>query len=216
MDMEARSQPAERARQLAPKVKEYRADLAALRDQHQQQAVAGAGPSSSAAADAARAELGLGGGEDYTSSAAGQRDRMLAATDRLQKTSDRLQQGKQQLAETEVRERKERARERARILISACRFPVESVLVPHAARAPSASLSLPRPNQPHETTPASLFSPLITKRPRAPTCWRSCSGSASRCSARGRHSTARRASCATASRRSRAWGACGRSGSLVF
>jgi hypothetical protein len=106
MDMEARSQPAERAAQLSPKVKEYRADLAALRDQHQRQAAAGAGPSSSSAADAARAELGLGGvAEDYSSSAAGQRDRMLAATERMQKTSDRLQQGKQQLAETEVRER---------------------------------------------------------------------------------------------------------------
>jgi vesicle transport through interaction with t-SNAREs protein 1 len=106
MDMEARSQPAERARQLAPKVKEYRADLAALRDQHQQQEGASSSSSAAAAAaDAARAELGLmaGGGEDYTSSAAGQRDRMLAATERLQKTSDRLQQGKQQLAETEVR-----------------------------------------------------------------------------------------------------------------
>lgn len=42
---------------------------------------------------------GLGG--DYYSTAAGQRDRMLAATERLQKTSDRLQVGKQQLAETE-------------------------------------------------------------------------------------------------------------------
>jgi len=107
MDMEARSQPAERARQLSPKVKEYRADLAALRDQHQQRAAAGAGgagPSSDDAA-AARAELGLGGaGEDYVGSAAGQRDRVPAATERLQKTSDRLQQGKQQLAETEVRE----------------------------------------------------------------------------------------------------------------
>lgn len=35
--------------------------------------------------------------------AAGQRERMLAATERMQKTSDRLQVGKQQLAETEVR-----------------------------------------------------------------------------------------------------------------
>lgn len=34
--------------------------------------------------------------------AAGQRERMLAATERLQKTSDRLHVGKQQLAETEV------------------------------------------------------------------------------------------------------------------
>jgi hypothetical protein len=36
--------------------------------------------------------------------AAGQRERMLAATERMQKTSDRLHMGKQQLAETEVRE----------------------------------------------------------------------------------------------------------------
>lgn len=35
--------------------------------------------------------------------AAGQRERMLAATERMQKTSDRLHVGKQQLAETEVR-----------------------------------------------------------------------------------------------------------------
>jgi hypothetical protein len=34
--------------------------------------------------------------------AAGQRERMLAATERMQKTSDRLHVGKQQLAETEV------------------------------------------------------------------------------------------------------------------
>lgn len=37
------------------------------------------------------------------SAAAGQRERMLAATERMQKTSDRLHVGKQQLAETEVR-----------------------------------------------------------------------------------------------------------------
>jgi hypothetical protein len=49
---------------------------------------------------AARAELGLG--DNYYSTSAGQRDRMLAATERMQKTSDRLQVGKQQLAETEV------------------------------------------------------------------------------------------------------------------
>lgn len=51
---------------------------------------------------AARAELGLG--DNYYSTSAGQRERMLAATERLQKTSDRLQVGKQQLAETEVRQ----------------------------------------------------------------------------------------------------------------
>lgn len=93
MDMEARSLPADRARQLTAKVKEYKADLASLRGQLQQaSAAAGAG-------DLARAELGLAG--DYYSTAAGQRDRMLASTERLQKTSERLQVGKQQLAETE-------------------------------------------------------------------------------------------------------------------
>lgn len=33
---------------------------------------------------------------------AGQRERLLTATDRLNKTSDRIQQGRQQLLETEV------------------------------------------------------------------------------------------------------------------
>jgi hypothetical protein len=70
--------------------------LASLREQLKQ-AAAGAGGS---AGDAARAELGLG--DNYYSTSAGQRERMLAATERLQKTSDRLQVGKQQLAETEV------------------------------------------------------------------------------------------------------------------
>ncbi|KAI8470243.1 MAG: Qb-SNARE, VTI1-family [Monoraphidium minutum] len=93
MDMEARSLPADKARPLAGKVKEYKADLASLREQLKQ-AAATAG-----ASDAARAELGLGG--DYYSTSAGQRDRMLQSTERLQKTSDRLQLGKQQLAETE-------------------------------------------------------------------------------------------------------------------
>ncbi|GBG00366.1 hypothetical protein Rsub_13125 [Raphidocelis subcapitata] len=93
MDMEARSLPADRARGLTSKVKEYRADLGSLREQLKQ-AAATAG-----ASDAARAELGLGG--DYYSTAAGQRDRMLVSTERLQKTTERLQLGKQQLAETE-------------------------------------------------------------------------------------------------------------------
>lgn len=51
MDMEARSLPAERARPLTAKVKEYKADLASLREQLKQ-AAATAG-----ASDAARAEL---------------------------------------------------------------------------------------------------------------------------------------------------------------
>jgi hypothetical protein len=75
-------------------VKDYKADLASLKEQLR---AAGAGASEG---DAARAELGLG--DNYYSTSAGQRERMLAATERLQKTSDRLQVGKQQLAETEV------------------------------------------------------------------------------------------------------------------
>lgn len=42
---------------------------------------------------------------------AGQRERMLAATERMQKTSDRLHVGKQQMAETEVREQQSAARQ---------------------------------------------------------------------------------------------------------
>lgn len=94
MDMEARSLAADASRSLSSKVREYRADLASLREQLKA-AAAGALDGDAAA----RAELGLG--DSYYSSSAGQRDRMLAATERLQKTSDRLQHGKQQLAETE-------------------------------------------------------------------------------------------------------------------
>lgn len=95
MDMEARSYSPDQARQLLQKVKEYKADLAALK-QKAQRAAAGAsgGPD-------ARAELGLAG--DYYQTSAGQRDRLLNATDRLGKTSERIQQGQQQLHETEVR-----------------------------------------------------------------------------------------------------------------
>jgi len=48
-------------------------------------------------------DLVQGLGDIYYSTSAGQRERMLAATERLQKTTDRLAVGKQQLAETEVR-----------------------------------------------------------------------------------------------------------------
>jgi hypothetical protein len=48
-----------------------------------------------------RTELGLG--DDYYQTSAGQRERLLHATDRLDKTSGRIQQGRQQLLETEVR-----------------------------------------------------------------------------------------------------------------
>lgn len=49
---------------------------------------------------AARAELGLS--DDYYSTSAGQRERMLAGTEKLEKTGSRIQQGHQQLLETEV------------------------------------------------------------------------------------------------------------------
>ena len=95
MDMEARSYSPDQARQLLQKVKEYKADLTALKEKARRGAAgAGGGPD-------ARAELGLAG--DYYQTSAGQRDRLLTATDRLNKTSDRIQQGRQQLHETEVR-----------------------------------------------------------------------------------------------------------------
>lgn len=43
---------------------------------------------------------GLGG--DYYSSSAGQRDRMLTATQRMEQSSDMLNKGRNMLAETEV------------------------------------------------------------------------------------------------------------------
>lgn len=95
MDMEARSYSPDQARQLLQKCKEYKADLLKLKeDARRATAAAGGG-----AADT-RAELGLAG--DYYQTSAGQRDRMLNASDRLNKTSDRIQQGRQQLLETEV------------------------------------------------------------------------------------------------------------------
>ena len=101
MDMEARSYSPEQARALLQKCKEYKADLAKLREDARR-----AGGAAAASADT-RAELGLGGtggaaGSDYFATSAGQRDRLLTATDRLGKTSDRIQQGRQQLLETEV------------------------------------------------------------------------------------------------------------------
>lgn len=93
MEMEARSFSPERARVLLQKVKEYKADLATLR--------ADAKKVSAAAAPGAavRAELGLD--DDYYSTSAGQRERMLTSTERLNKTGHRIQQGQQQLLETE-------------------------------------------------------------------------------------------------------------------
>jgi vesicle transport through interaction with t-SNAREs protein 1 len=97
MDMEARSYSPDQARQLLQKVKEYKADLSKLKEDARRATAAGG--SAAGGADA-RAELGIAG--DYFATSAGQRDRLLTATDRLNKTGDRIQQGRQQLLETEV------------------------------------------------------------------------------------------------------------------
>eukprot|EP00884_Botryococcus_braunii_P015254 jgi/Botrbrau1/2411/Bobra.0395s0040.2 len=93
MEMEARSFSAQKSQPLLSKVKEYKADLAKLRED-----VRGAAAASSGGA-AARAELGLA--DDFYSTSAGQRERVLNTTDRLSKTGDRIKQGRQQLLETE-------------------------------------------------------------------------------------------------------------------
>ncbi|GLC35551.1 hypothetical protein PLESTB_000194800 [Pleodorina starrii] len=94
MDMEARSVAPDRSKQLQNKVKEYKADLASLKEQ-----LSKARAASGSDYDAARAELGLG--MDYASSSQSQRDRMLSATSKLEQSNDRLQQGKKLLVETE-------------------------------------------------------------------------------------------------------------------
>lgn len=94
MDMEARSSSGDGAREMLTKIKEYRADIGKLKDEAR-------ALSSNAAAAADRAELGLG--DDYLTTSAGQRDRLLKTTDRMQITSDRIKQGRAQLLETEVR-----------------------------------------------------------------------------------------------------------------
>ncbi|GIL75419.1 hypothetical protein Vretimale_8053 [Volvox reticuliferus] len=94
MDMEARSVAPERSKQLQNKVKEYKADLASLKEQ-----LSKARTAAGSEYDAARAELGLG--MDYASSSQAQRDRMLSATAKLEQSNDRLQTGKKLLAETE-------------------------------------------------------------------------------------------------------------------
>jgi vesicle transport through interaction with t-SNAREs protein 1 len=99
MEMEARSYSPDQARQLLQKSKEYKADLLKLKEDARRATTAGG--SGGAAGEATRAELGLGA--DFYQTSAGQRDRLLTATDRLGKTSDRIQQGRQQLLETEVR-----------------------------------------------------------------------------------------------------------------
>jgi vesicle transport through interaction with t-SNAREs protein 1 len=76
-------------------VREYKADVAKLRERAREAAAADSGGA------AARAELGLG--DDWAASNAGQRDRMLRSTERLEQTGDRIKQGRQQLLETEAR-----------------------------------------------------------------------------------------------------------------
>jgi len=94
--MEARSFSTEQSRPYLQKIKEYRADLKKLKEDVKK-AASGAGGGSSGLA---RAELGLA--DDYYQTSAGQRERLLTATERLGKTSDRIHQGRQQLLETEV------------------------------------------------------------------------------------------------------------------
>ncbi|KAG2438923.1 hypothetical protein HYH02_010717 [Chlamydomonas schloesseri] len=94
MDNEARSVAPDRQKQLQNKVKEYKADLASLKEQLQK------ARSTTSDFEAGRAELGLG--MDYASSSAAQRDRMLSATAKLEQSDERLKQGKALLAETEA------------------------------------------------------------------------------------------------------------------
>lgn len=93
LDMEARSFSSDKSRELLQKVKDYRADLAKLKEGVKQ--AARGQPSADN-----RAELGLG--DDYYQTTAGQRERLLTSTDRLDRTGGRIQQGRQQLLETEA------------------------------------------------------------------------------------------------------------------
>jgi vesicle transport through interaction with t-SNAREs protein 1 len=96
--MEARSASPEQSRSLLQKVKDYRTDLNKLKEDLKR---VGSGVKVTPGAQLARAELGLS--SDYYQTSAGQRERLLSATERLEKTSERIQQGRQQLLETEVR-----------------------------------------------------------------------------------------------------------------
>jgi len=101
LDMEARSSSPTQSRQQIQKVKDYRSDLSKLRTDIRKAASSASSVAGTSTSDAsARAELGLG--NDFYQTSAGQRDRLLTATDRLNQTSDRLQQGRAQLLETEV------------------------------------------------------------------------------------------------------------------
>ena len=130
MDMESRSVAPDRSRVLTNKVKEYKADLASLKEQLNQ-AKASVSGGDAARAELVRSRLGApvqrdnlrcryvflmhplpphprpsllaqGLSSDYASSSQAQRDRMLSASQRLEQTNDRLQQGKKLLIETEV------------------------------------------------------------------------------------------------------------------
>jgi vesicle transport through interaction with t-SNAREs protein 1 len=99
--MEARSSSPTQSRQQIQKVKDYRSDLSKLRTDIRKAASSSSSVAGTSTSDAsARAELGLG--NDFYQTSAGQRDRLLTATDRLNQTSDRIQQGRAQLLETEV------------------------------------------------------------------------------------------------------------------
>ncbi|KAG1679777.1 hypothetical protein FOA52_012688 [Chlamydomonas sp. UWO 241] len=93
MDMEARQLPQAAAMPLLAKIKEYKMDLSGLREQLKTAAAA------SPVGEAARAELGLGA--DYYSTTAGQREKMLSATQRLEKSSNRLSDARVHLAQAE-------------------------------------------------------------------------------------------------------------------
>lgn len=98
--MEARSSSPTQSRQQIQKVKDYRSDLSKLRTDIRKAAASSSVAGTSTLDAAARAELGLG--NDFYQTSAGQRDRLLTATDRLNQTSDRIHQGRAQLLETEV------------------------------------------------------------------------------------------------------------------
>ncbi len=80
---------------IAAQVKEYKADVAKLRESAQ------AAAASTPGGAAARAELGLM--DDYSQTSSGQRERLLQTTEKLGRTGERITQGRQQLLETEVR-----------------------------------------------------------------------------------------------------------------
>lgn len=75
-------------------VREYKADLAKLQESSKGAVGSAAGGAS------ARAELGLS--DNYSTTSAGQRERLLQTTDKMSKTGERITQGRQQLLETEA------------------------------------------------------------------------------------------------------------------